>query len=707
MIKKDLIFRYLSFFIAAVFITAAFLNTYKNEKIKTHLKNYNIKIKKSYENAFEETKKYSDLIFYNNVLYDETLVSFYKYSFQNKQEAKEALFDYYKNKYYHLKTFGVKQVNFYFANNEVFLNMTSPNMLNSSSIYIPKAVIKANRTLEDEHSIEKGTQSATIRFVKPIFDDELKHLGSVELEFSLEYISNLMQKSLNFDITFLYDKKIISNTNAFKVFKANKKLLFDSRNNNLEQFDFKDFKLDSLEESLFIYDYKASKIPVLFIPILNENKDDSFTYIFAYNSNKNSKISLSYEQFYNLLFISILVYFIFFILLYYVRYLKSKEYLSKKKYDDLLSAINKYVVLVETDINGNITYVTEAFCDICGYTKKELINQNVNIIRHPDISKRFFEKMWNDLKKNDQWEGEIKNLDKYGNSYWVKATIFPKYDIEGNIVAYTSIRVDITDTKQLKKINLLLKEDLSNKLNEIKMKDKYLMDKTKISLMGKLFDSVSHEWKKPISNISISLSKFGARLEKDDLSKEKLKKIHKKITMELKALSITLSDFRLSFMQDQMSDRYNVYSVVDEAIKLFRSHSDFYDININLNSSKEIYCFGVYNEIKHIIIYLLKNSIEQISLNHIQNPSIKISVIKDNNNVLIKYEDNTNINSKEIIEEVFSQDSKKSNKDRGLNLYIVKLLIEKTGSKIWFDNHEDKTSFYIKLVSIDRRKALR
>lgn len=707
MIKKDLIFRYLSFFIAAVFITAAFLNTYKNEKIKTHLKNYNIKIKKSYENAFEETKKYSDLIFYNNVLYDETLVSFYKYSFQNKQEAKEALFDYYKNKYYHLKTFGVKQVNFYFANNEVFLNMTSPNMVNSSSIYIPKAVIKANRTLEDEHSIEKGTQSATIRFVKPIFDDELKHLGSVELEFSLEYISNLMQKSLNFDITFLYDKKIISNTNAFKVFKANKKLLFDSRNNNLEQFDFKDFKLDSLEESLFIYDYKSSKIPVLFIPILNENKDDSFTYIFAYNSNKNSKISLSYEQFYNLLFISILVYFIFFILLYYVRYLKSKEYLSKKKYDDLLSAINKYVVLVETDINGNITYVTEAFCDICGYTKKELINQNVNIIRHPDISKRFFEKMWNDLKKNDQWEGEIKNLDKYGNSYWVKATIFPKYDLEGNIVAYTSIRVDITDTKQLKKINLLLKEDLSNKLNEIKMKDKYLMDKTKISLMGKLFDSVSHEWKKPISNISISLSKFGARLEKDDLSKEKLKKIHKKITMELKALSITLSDFRLSFMQDQMSDRYNVYSVVDEAIKLFRSHSDFYDININLNSSKEIYCFGVYNEIKHIIIYLLKNSIEQISLNHIQNPSIKISVIKDNNNVLIKYEDNTNINSKEIIEEVFSQDSKKSNKDRGLNLYIVKLLIEKTGSKIWFDNHEDKTSFYIKLVSIDRRKALR
>ena len=43
------------------------------------------------------------------------------------------------------------------------------------------------------------------------------------------------------------------------------------------------------------------------------------------------------------------------------------------------------------------------------------------------------------------------------------------------------------------------------------------------------------------------------------------------------------------------------------------------------------------------------------------------------------------------------------NKDIGLNLNIVKLLIEKIGAKIWLENKENSTTFYIRLVSKDRR----
>ena len=123
--------------------------------------------------------------------------------------------------------------------------------------------------------------------------------------------------------------------------------------------------------------------------------------------------------------------------------------MSTVNIEQSLKLIDKYIIRSITDTNGIIIDVSEAFCKISGYTKEELIGQPHNIIRHPDTPKETFQILWETISSGQIWDGEVKNLNKDGSSYWVKAHIEPHYNIKGDIDSYVAIREDITNAKAL------------------------------------------------------------------------------------------------------------------------------------------------------------------------------------------------------------------------------------------------------------------
>lgn len=128
---------------------------------------------------------------------------------------------------------------------------------------------------------------------------------------------------------------------------------------------------------------------------------------------------------------------------------KSIVYNKMKKYTEL---IEKYIITSQTDIRGNITYVSQAFSDISGYTKEELMGQNHRLVRHPDMQESLFSDLWTTIKNGSVWQGEVKNLRKDGGYYWVLATISPMYDEKDEIIGYQAVRQDITDKKYVQQI---------------------------------------------------------------------------------------------------------------------------------------------------------------------------------------------------------------------------------------------------------------
>src|SRR3990167_8371603 len=92
-----------------------------------------------------------------------------------------------------------------------------------------------------------------------------------------------------------------------------------------------------------------------------------------------------------------------------------------------------------TDLQGNITYVNEAFVQVSGFSREELLGQPHNLVRHPDMPREAFADMWNTLRQGRAWSALVKNRRKNGDHYWVRANATPVYR-GGQLVGYMSVR---------------------------------------------------------------------------------------------------------------------------------------------------------------------------------------------------------------------------------------------------------------------------
>jgi PAS domain S-box-containing protein len=100
-----------------------------------------------------------------------------------------------------------------------------------------------------------------------------------------------------------------------------------------------------------------------------------------------------------------------------------------------------------TDLKGTITYANDAFVDISGYSREELIGNNHNIVRHPDMPEAAFGDLWATVKSGLPWRGLVKNRCKNGDFYWVEAFVVPLKK-DGRIVGYQSVRTPAARDKR-------------------------------------------------------------------------------------------------------------------------------------------------------------------------------------------------------------------------------------------------------------------
>ncbi|MGD8588320.1 MAG: PAS domain-containing protein [Chromatiales bacterium] len=97
-------------------------------------------------------------------------------------------------------------------------------------------------------------------------------------------------------------------------------------------------------------------------------------------------------------------------------------------------------IVSKTDPNGRITYCNRIFMEITGYAESELLGQQHNIIRHPDMPRVVFHQMWQTLQSGREFFGYVKNLSKDGSYYWVFANVTPTLDPAGHMIGYASVR---------------------------------------------------------------------------------------------------------------------------------------------------------------------------------------------------------------------------------------------------------------------------
>ena len=109
------------------------------------------------------------------------------------------------------------------------------------------------------------------------------------------------------------------------------------------------------------------------------------------------------------------------------------------------------VSVVTTDLNGEVEYVNQTFEEITGYDKKEIIGENINLLKSGQHDDEFYQELWDTVLSGETWEGEFYNQRKNGEYYWEKELITPLVDNQGQVESLIGIKEDITEEKKLKK----------------------------------------------------------------------------------------------------------------------------------------------------------------------------------------------------------------------------------------------------------------
>jgi len=133
----------------------------------------------------------------------------------------------------------------------------------------------------------------------------------------------------------------------------------------------------------------------------------------------------------------------------------------------LLKSFDENVIASKTDLEGNITYASQAFCEISEYTQEELLGQPQNIVRHPDMSKEIFNDLWQTIKTGKVWRGEVKNKKKYGGFYWATVMIEPIFNSNKICIGYSAIRQDITPRKEVENLSINLEHKVKEKTKDL------------------------------------------------------------------------------------------------------------------------------------------------------------------------------------------------------------------------------------------------
>ncbi len=116
--------------------------------------------------------------------------------------------------------------------------------------------------------------------------------------------------------------------------------------------------------------------------------------------------------------------------------------LAAKMFDNSVEGI------LVTDAQSRILRVNRAFSAITGYTEEEIVGSTPALLKSGRHDEAFYQNLWQRIKEEGRWQGEIWNRRKNGEVYpeWLSINVLR--DNEGQITHYVAIFSDITEKKE-------------------------------------------------------------------------------------------------------------------------------------------------------------------------------------------------------------------------------------------------------------------
>jgi PAS domain S-box-containing protein len=338
---------------------------------------------------------------------------------------------------------------------------------------------------------------------------------------------------------------------------------------------------------------------------------------------------------------------------------KKYEYQIKEAYTVFQ---NTHDGIVITDKDARIMNANKAFEKCSGYTRKEVIHQNPNILKSGVHDKAFYQAFWEKLKKDGFWEGELINKKKNGDLWSEWLTINTVWDEKGEVQNYIGVFHDTTAQKSHEK--------------ELRQKEDMLMQQAKMASMGEMIENIAHQWRQPLSVISTISTGIQLKHEYGIFDEQEVLNDLKSINSSAQYLSHTIDDFRNFLTKTKIKKIFKLNLALEKALNILQSKFKNREIHI-IKNIEDLECNGFENELIQVFLNLLNNSKDAFESTHIEEKYIFIDGYEEKGKIIIFFKDTAGGIPQNIIDKIFDPyfTTKHQSQGTGIGLYMSRQII--------------------------------
>ncbi len=366
-----------------------------------------------------------------------------------------------------------------------------------------------------------------------------------------------------------------------------------------------------------------------------------------------------------------------------------------------------------TDLDGYVTSCNPATEQLLGYKKDEMIGKHIKMF-YLEEDFNIVEKIFTSILQRGWYKLRIRIVKKNKILRYAALSASVINDELGNPIGTVGYVRDISKQKQaqdeIKRLNDTLQEEVNHQLEQLREKDNLLLRQSRMAQMGEMLRMIAHQWRQPLAAISATSASIELKANLNKLNNKIAQQKAQEIATFSQHLSKTIDDFRNFFKPNKEKEETSYNELIASVLEIISISIENENIELiqELNSHDKFISYP--NELKQVILNLIKNAEDALIEKQIKNPYIKISTHTENDTYILEISDNAGGIAEDILSKIFDPYfSTKSKKDgTGLGLYMSKTIIEgHCSGELSVSNSSHGAIFKIVLHKIpDEKEAL-
>ncbi len=252
---------------------------------------------------------------------------------------------------------------------------------------------------------------------------------------------------------------------------------------------------------------------------------------------------------------------------------------------------------------------------------------------------------------------------------------------------------------KLRDLNKNLESKVQKQLEENRKKDHILIAQSRLAGMGEMMGNIAHQWRQPITILSLIFQDIQDSFVYNDLTAEKIQEASHEVKSIVSHLSQTIDDFRDFYNPSKRKISFFIYQdSLSKIVSFVDNRLTSQHVEIIWNMADDVEIIGYPGEYSQVFLNIINNALDAFLERKTLAPRLEIALSKYHDHSLLSISDNAGGIDPAIIDKIFDPYFTTKEKGTGIGLYMSKMIVEQSMSgSLTVETNKNNTIFRIEI----------